>query len=342
VTGLPLLDWNSGAAEPVARVCIRCGGSLGAPGEGRTRYCSHACMFAARRTDPSLAPTWNGGVRTTSAGYRQVKRPDHPRADVKGYVYEHVLVAEAALGRHLPPQAEVHHFNEIKDDNRGANLVICEDHAYHRLLHARARVVRAGGRPGRDKFCSSCAALKTLTEFSGPDRHCRPCERGAEERRRRARGIGERQGCLHRDAQAAVVARLDAGDALRAIARDFGVDHKVIARIRDRRPSPATSFDLDRGLAERDRGIERVTLANADFVARMREEAVRIAVERGSVHVDDLRRRAGELGVAPASSAAWGAVFAQRGRWRKRGYRRSEVASNHGHESPVWELAEEA
>jgi hypothetical protein len=109
-----------------------------------------------------------------------------------------------------------------------------------------------------------------------------------------------------------------------------------------RRPSPVASFDLDRGLTERDRGIARITLSNADFVARMREEAVRIALERGSVHVDDLRRRAGELEIAPTSSAAWGAVFAHRGRWRKGGYRPSTWVGNHGHASPVWELVEGA
>lgn len=109
-----------------------------------------------------------------------------------------------------------------------------------------------------------------------------------------------------------------------------------------RRPSPVASFDLDRGIAERDRGIARVTVSNADFVARMREEAVRIARERGSVHIDDLRRRSVELEIAPMSSAAWGAVFGQRGRWRKAGYRPSTWIGNHGHASPIWELVEGA
>lgn len=53
--------------------------------------------------------------------------------------YEHIVVAERALGKPLPNGAVVHHVNLDTHDNRPCNLVICPDEAYHRLLHKRMR-----------------------------------------------------------------------------------------------------------------------------------------------------------------------------------------------------------
>ena len=67
----------------------------------------------------------------------------------------HIELAERALGKPLPPGAEVHHVNGIKHDNRPENLVICPDHAYHTLLHARQRAMDACGNPNYRK-CEIC------------------------------------------------------------------------------------------------------------------------------------------------------------------------------------------
>lgn len=53
--------------------------------------------------------------------------------------YEHILVAEKALGKRLPSGAVVHHVNEKRADNRPQNLVICPNEDYHRLLHKRMK-----------------------------------------------------------------------------------------------------------------------------------------------------------------------------------------------------------
>jgi hypothetical protein len=80
-------------------------------------------------------------------GYRRAYSPAHSRADRQGYVYEHILVAERALGKPLPLGAEVHHVDENGLNNENRNIVICPSHTYHMLLHMRAQALRACGNP---------------------------------------------------------------------------------------------------------------------------------------------------------------------------------------------------
>lgn len=67
----------------------------------------------------------------------------------------HISIAEKALGRKLPKGAEVHHWDENKKNNDPENLVICPDHSYHMLLHARAKALEACGNPNYRK-CTHC------------------------------------------------------------------------------------------------------------------------------------------------------------------------------------------
>ncbi len=60
-------------------------------------------------------------------------------------IFRHVLIAEKALGRPLPPKAKVHHVDEDRSNDANGNLVICENQAYHQLLHRRMRALRACG-----------------------------------------------------------------------------------------------------------------------------------------------------------------------------------------------------
>jgi hypothetical protein len=69
----------------------------------------------------------------------------------------HRLRAERALGKPLPKGAQVHHVDGSKRED--APLVICQDNAYHKMLHARARVVAAGGDPNRHRICRTCKRL---------------------------------------------------------------------------------------------------------------------------------------------------------------------------------------
>jgi hypothetical protein len=99
------------------------------------------------RTVGSNYHAWKGGrhiFKSRNKAYINVLNPKHPRNNGR-YVFEHILIAEKALGKYLPDSAVIHHINENGIDNRNANLVICQDNTYHKLLHKRIRALKACG-----------------------------------------------------------------------------------------------------------------------------------------------------------------------------------------------------
>jgi hypothetical protein len=93
--------------------------------------------------------------RTSGCGYTLLYLPDHPNAQQSGFVLEHIVVVAQALGKPMPASAVVHHINGNRRDNRPENLVACEGHQYHSLLHARARALEQSGDPGL-RYCRYC------------------------------------------------------------------------------------------------------------------------------------------------------------------------------------------
>lgn len=99
-----------------------------------------------------------------SGRYVRLYMPKYPRAYAYGCIFEHVVVAEKALGKPLPPGAEIHHVNENRADNRHRNLVVCESYAYHALLHQRTRAFRECGHAGwlKCRYCKTYDAPENL------------------------------------------------------------------------------------------------------------------------------------------------------------------------------------
>ena len=130
-------------------------------------------------------PTWKGG-RSTAGRYVLVMQPDHPHTNSSGYICEHTLVAERALGRLLPKGSELHHVNGDLHDNRPANLVLCHDHAFHMMLHRRAHALAECG----DVTYRKCWLCKEWGDPKSPRMRVKPKQKkrgGGEAYHRRCR-----------------------------------------------------------------------------------------------------------------------------------------------------------
>ena len=99
-------------------------------------------------------------------GHRPKRDSSYKRSKIAANQAEaiHRLRAVRALGRPLPSNAIVHHADGSRHEN--APLVICQDAAYHGLLHARMRVKAAGGNPNTDGYCRECKQAKPRDRFS--------------------------------------------------------------------------------------------------------------------------------------------------------------------------------
>ena len=86
-----------------------------------------------------LSHNWKGGIIFTDHGYVQLRDPKHPRSNLRGYVYEHILVVEDVIGKKIPNNAEIHHVDGNGMNNKNRNLVLCNDSNYHKLIHTRTR-----------------------------------------------------------------------------------------------------------------------------------------------------------------------------------------------------------
>jgi hypothetical protein len=77
--------------------------------------------------------SWRGGSFVDRWGYKMVRAPQRMKAGM--YCPEHLLVAEASIGRQLVQGKEVvHHIDGDKSNNTPGNLLVCT-RSQHRVLH---------------------------------------------------------------------------------------------------------------------------------------------------------------------------------------------------------------
>lgn len=113
-------------------------------------------------------------------GEGYVNRNGYRTVSINGnVVFEHVAIAENALGRKLQGLEEVHHVNYQRADNRNVNLVICPDRKYHALLHLRTDALNACGNPQfrRCKYCRSFDDTANMKEVARNQFMHLSCER---------------------------------------------------------------------------------------------------------------------------------------------------------------------
>ena len=73
--------------------------------------------------------------RTTAYGYVVVHSPAHPNCNKDGFMFEHRLVVEEAIGRMLTGIEVVHHLGHVRSDNRLENLLLLPSNRAHTAFH---------------------------------------------------------------------------------------------------------------------------------------------------------------------------------------------------------------
>ena len=106
--------------KPITKVCRQC----------------HATSLGGRSS-----PKFNHGIRHNN-GYVYLLQVGHPRADRYGYVLRSILVLEKKLSRPIVEGYHPHHLNNVKNDDRPANLIELSPSAHKTLTSYNWRVLR--------------------------------------------------------------------------------------------------------------------------------------------------------------------------------------------------------
>jgi hypothetical protein len=87
-------------------------------------FCSRFC-FSENKIKPFII----------KKGYKKILDYLHPRADAKGYVFEHIIIMEKHIQRSLIKGEVIHHIDGNKKNNDITNLMLFPDNKSHLKFH---------------------------------------------------------------------------------------------------------------------------------------------------------------------------------------------------------------
>ena len=94
-------------------------------------------------------PNWKGGHKENH-GYITILKRGHPRADIHGYVFEHIVVYEQYHKCCILRSGHVHHIDKNKKNNHIGNLVLLKAGAHIAHHHIKDMTGRSCFECGRN------------------------------------------------------------------------------------------------------------------------------------------------------------------------------------------------
>lgn len=88
----------------------------------------------------------------------------------------HRVLVEEVIGIQLPHDVVIHHVDGNPSNNENINLVVCPDHAYHMLVHSRARALDLCGNANWRK-CDFCGQYDDPSRLVFYGKHKQPRHR---------------------------------------------------------------------------------------------------------------------------------------------------------------------
>lgn len=118
---------------------------------------------------------------------------EHRLADKKGQIYVHTLIVDSIIPGIFDPKKghEIHHVDDDHTNNNPNNLVVCESRAYHKLLHLRAKALKACGyvHKRRCYICGEYDHIESLSQGCRTYRHKKCVKLDQRKRRERQNNI---------------------------------------------------------------------------------------------------------------------------------------------------------